>query len=209
MKIEGNKFHDKLIITPSKNKAQLEITTLGGLSIRLDGQPIAKLHSRKAEALLVYLAVTARPQPREVLADLLWEDFSQKRAMNNLRVVLSNLRKHLGDYLLITRSTAAMNPEVNYYLDVGILEVNLGYVGEIERKSGTLNKDAIERIEQAVELSKGEFLRGFFVDNALEFDAWMVVERERFHHLVLDGLRKPDRRVGCQFAIGRAFTSRT
>ena len=66
MKIEGNKFHDKLIITPSKNKTQLEITTLGGLSIRLDGQPLAKLHSRKAEALLVYLAVTARPQPREV-----------------------------------------------------------------------------------------------------------------------------------------------
>jgi predicted ATPase/DNA-binding SARP family transcriptional activator len=190
MKIEGNKFYDKLIFTPSKNKAQLEITTLGGLSIRLNGQLIAKLHSRKAEALLVYLAVTARPQPREVLADLLWEDFSQKRAMNNLRVVLSNLRKHLGDYLLITRSTAAMNSDVDYGLDVAVLDANLGYVGEIERKSGKLNRDAIAQIEKAIELYKGEFLSGFFVGNALEFDAWMVVERERFHHLMLDGLGK-------------------
>jgi predicted ATPase/DNA-binding SARP family transcriptional activator len=190
MKIEGNKFHDKLIITPSKNKAQLEITTLGGLSIRRDGQLIPSLHSRKAQALLLYLAVTSRPQPREVLADLLWEEFSQKRAMNNLRVVLSNLRKHLGDRLLITRDTAAMNPDVDYDLDVALLEANLSSAGDFERKTGTLDQEVISRIEQAVELYKGEFLSGFFVENAMEFDAWMVVERERFHHLVLDGLGK-------------------
>jgi DNA-binding SARP family transcriptional activator len=190
MKIEGNKFHDKLIITPSKNKVPLEITTLGGLSIRLDGQLLAKLRSRKAEALLVYLAVTGRPQSREVLADLLWEEFSQKRAMNNLRVVLSNLRKHLGDHLLITRDTAAMNAEVEYYLDVGVLDSNLSSAGELESRSGILERDMVEEIKQAIDLYKGEFLEGFFVENALEFDAWMVVERERFHYLVLDGLGK-------------------
>jgi hypothetical protein len=70
-----------------------------------------------------------------------------------------------------------MNSEVDHYLDVRILESNLGYAGEIERKSGTLNKNAIERIEQAVELYKDEFLSGFFVKNALEFDAWVVVRR--------------------------------
>lgn len=113
MRTENDLLHNQRNKIPSKVNPYLEITTLGGLSIRLDGQPLAKLHSRKAEALLVYLALTARLQPREVLADLLWEDFSQKQAMNNLRVVLSNLRKHLGDHLLITRDTAGMNPEVD------------------------------------------------------------------------------------------------
>jgi len=188
MKTEVDVAPNKLSKVPTKGEAHLEITTLGGLSIRCDGQPLAQLHSRKVEALLVYLAVTARPQPREVLADLLWEEFSQKRAMNNLRVVLSNLRKHLGNHLLITRDTAAMNPDMDYSLDVAVLDANLDYAGEIERKSGTINREAIKRIEEAVDLYRDEFLSGFFVENALEFDAWMVVERERFHHLILDGL---------------------
>jgi DNA-binding SARP family transcriptional activator len=190
MKTEDDKFHDEMTITPSRSKAHLEIATLGGLSIHLGGYPLAKLHSRKAEALLVYLAVTGRPQPREVLADLLWEDFSQKRAMNNLRVVLSNMRKHLGDHLLITRDTIAMNPEVDCYLDVEILDSDLSSAGELESESGTRDRDIVEKIKQAIDLYKGEFLEGFFVENALEFDAWMVVERERFHYLVLDGLGK-------------------
>jgi DNA-binding SARP family transcriptional activator len=36
----------------------LEIRTFGGLHLFCDGEPIEELTSRKAEALLVYLAVT-------------------------------------------------------------------------------------------------------------------------------------------------------
>jgi predicted ATPase/DNA-binding SARP family transcriptional activator/Tfp pilus assembly protein PilF len=190
MKAQNNTAGHKQVKETPKGKAPLEITTLGGLSIRCDGQPVKGLHSRKAEALLVYLAATAHPQPREVLAALFWGEFSQQRAMNNLRVVLSNLRKHLGDHLSITRDKAAMNLGVDYDLDVAVLDANLGYAGEFVRKTGTLNRDTVTRIEQAVDLYKGEFLEGFYVENAPEFDAWMVVERERFHHIVLDGLGK-------------------
>ena len=56
----------------------------------------------------------------------------------------------------------------------------------LEHSTGRL----VSRIEGAIELYKGEFLEGFFVEKALEFEAWMVVERERKHHLVLDGLGK-------------------
>ena len=41
----------------------LTISTLGELSILLDGDPVTGLASRKAEALLVYLACTDRPRP--------------------------------------------------------------------------------------------------------------------------------------------------
>ena len=51
----------------------LEISTLGRLAIRLAGEPVTGLDSRKIEALLVYLACTGRPHSRDVLADLLQE----------------------------------------------------------------------------------------------------------------------------------------
>ncbi|MBN1145641.1 MAG: hypothetical protein JXA78_00185 [Anaerolineales bacterium] len=37
---------------------KLQITTFGGLSIQLDGQPLSDFASRKVESLLVYLACT-------------------------------------------------------------------------------------------------------------------------------------------------------
>ena len=43
----------------------LQINTLGGLSINLDGKPVTGLVSRKTEAILIYLACTRRTHPRK------------------------------------------------------------------------------------------------------------------------------------------------
>ena len=83
----------------------LTITSLGGLSIHRDGDPVTDLASRKAEALLVYVACADRPQPREVLAEMLWEERTQSQSLANLRVALSSLRKELGTYITITCPT--------------------------------------------------------------------------------------------------------
>ena len=45
------------------------IHTFGGLAAEHSERPITGFHSRKVEALLVYLACTGRPHPREVLAE--------------------------------------------------------------------------------------------------------------------------------------------
>jgi len=71
------------------DKPPLKIFTLGGLSIQRDDQPVSGFISRKVEALFVYLAVEQREHPREVLAELLWNDLTQARAMGNLRTALS------------------------------------------------------------------------------------------------------------------------
>ena len=55
---------------------RLQIKTLGGLSVEKNGEAVAGFASRKAEALLVYLACNPRPHPREVLAELLHEQDS-------------------------------------------------------------------------------------------------------------------------------------
>lgn len=64
--------------------ARLEIYTFGTLTLKRDGQPVSGLVSRKADALLVYLARAGKPVPREVLAGLLWDDSSQSAALTNL-----------------------------------------------------------------------------------------------------------------------------
>ena len=57
-----------IVMNNSNGKPKLEIQTLGGLSIRLDDEPIKDLKSHKVEALLVYLVGEANhPHRREAL----------------------------------------------------------------------------------------------------------------------------------------------
>src|SRR5258708_9068049 len=88
----------------------LEIQTLGGLAIRRDNQPMPTLAPRKAEALLVYLACTGRAQPREALAELLWNERSQEQALTNLRKAIVTLRRELAPYLAISRQAVWGKP---------------------------------------------------------------------------------------------------
>ena len=89
----------------------LQIYALGELRFLIDGNPISELRSRKARAMLVYLACTGKSQPREVLADMFWSESSQQQAMSNLRDALSNLRKHLNPFLNISRYSIEFNPD--------------------------------------------------------------------------------------------------
>ena len=59
----------------------LRISTLGGLTIERDGKPIDGFHSQKVEALMVYLACSQHEHPREVLAEMFWEDSDLKQSM--------------------------------------------------------------------------------------------------------------------------------
>ena len=82
----------------------LEIRTLGGLSIKQDGEPITQLKTRKVEALLVYLACTGREHPRETAAEFIWHERTQTQSMTSLRGALSSLRKHLGGFAAIAKN---------------------------------------------------------------------------------------------------------
>src|SRR5260221_2494938 len=88
---------------------RLQIGVLGNLEILLDGARLQSLHSRKAEALLVYLACTAIAHPRETLADLLWEERSQAQSLANLRVVLNRLKGPLAPFVDVTPRTIGLH----------------------------------------------------------------------------------------------------
>ncbi len=162
--------------------AVLAITTLGGVRILRGGQPVLGLATRKTEALLLYLACTRRPQPREVLADLFWAEHSQDLAMGNLRKALSNLHQVLGECLNISRTAVELNPDASIWLDAAELEDGLKAI----HHDGRLNIAAADQASRLLELYCGEFLEGFSVFDCLEFEQWAVREQERLHRLAVD-----------------------
>jgi DNA-binding SARP family transcriptional activator len=86
----------------------LRIDLFGGVTIRIDGHHITDLATRKAEALLIYLACQPQPLQREALAELFWDDMTAERAAGNPRLVLNQLRQRLAPYLDVTRQTIAL-----------------------------------------------------------------------------------------------------
>ena len=150
----------------------LEIRTLGGLSLEVNGQAMQDLGSRKAEAILVYLVMAGRQLNRNVLKTLFWPESSEEHASTSLRVELSILRKRLGAFLQITREAIGIRPDAKVYLDLSDLNTNL----------------ASGQMEQALEIYQGDFLQGFHIRDSSEFEDWLRWERESARRSVLGAL---------------------
>jgi two-component SAPR family response regulator len=113
----------------------------------VNGCTFEDMGSHKAEALLAYLAVESRPQSRNELVTMLWPESSEERVSSSLRVLLSTLRKSVGDYLDISREAVGMESGAPVPLDVADLEARL--------ETG--------KVEQALEIYPGGFLQGFHI----------------------------------------------
>jgi len=167
-----------------QNKPLLEVVTIGGLQLRIGGEPIKSTLARKAEALLIYLAVTGVPQQREVLAELFWEGRTQTQAQSqsNLRTILTRLRKDLGAYLTINRYSVEINQERHPWVDVKEIK---DVLYPVDVKGGISSVETASRIEKGLALYRGEFLEGFYLRGCSNFENWLVRERELIRELVI------------------------
>ncbi|HUM71931.1 MAG TPA: BTAD domain-containing putative transcriptional regulator, partial [Chloroflexota bacterium] len=156
----------------------LDIKLLGGLQIGLQGQPVTGFVSSKAPALLAYLVVTGRPHQRDTLAALFWGEMSDADAKNNLRQTLSNLRKLLEPYLLITREAVQFDTAVPHTLDVSQFETHL-------QNGRAQTNHRYHHLAQAAALYQGDFLAGFYVRDAPDFEEWALAQRVRYRELAL------------------------
>lgn len=159
--------------------ATLEIRLLGGLHVRHDNADVTQFHSSKAAALLAYLAVSRRPHQRDALAGLLWGEMPDAAAANNLRQTLTNLRKLCGSHLLITRETVAFNLDEPHFVDVVTL------MDGLDAESDQLSAPVLLR--QTLALYQGDFLEGFFVRDAPDFEEWALTQRITLRELALHG----------------------
>ncbi|MEZ4735440.1 MAG: BTAD domain-containing putative transcriptional regulator [Caldilineaceae bacterium] len=146
----------------------LELALLGHPEVRLAGQPLPRLRSAKVYALLYYLAVTRRAQPRTVLAGLFWGDIDEYYARRNLNRTLSDLTQSVGDYLVIERQSVTFAHHQPYWLDVTILESS---------GATAVSADNVTALANAATLYRGDFLDGFSVQATPEFEQWVVNER--------------------------------
>jgi TolB-like protein len=160
--------------------AKLHIALLGGLEIAGSEMTARASLTRKARALVAYLALRGgRGQSREKLAELLWGDSAEEQARANLRQALSSIRKALngdGAVHLVTDGDQISLAGANIDLDVA----------EFELLVAEATPTALKR---AAALYKGDLLDGFSLKED-SFEGWVRAERERLRHLACDALTK-------------------
>src|SRR5687767_3079117 len=93
--------------------APLDLTLLGGFRARLETGPPLVLPTRKAQALLAYLALPiGQAHPRDKIAALLWGDMRQPQARASLRQALAAIRRALAglEAVVVDAETVALDP---------------------------------------------------------------------------------------------------
>lgn len=127
--------------------------------------------SGRCLALFAYLALTNQPQDRGILADLLWSEIGEQQARQNLRYVLYDLRKIVGDYLIVTRNTIAFDRQIAHWIDANIFA---DYLATKE----TVAEPAL--LQDLLHLYQDELLAGFVIQNAPGFEEWLTQQRHIF-----------------------------
>ena len=156
--------------------AELKLRLLGGFE--LEGSNSKRLPTRKAEALLSYLAMPAgREHSREKLASLLWGDWSDVKARHSLAQTLHLIRKTIG----ANGSEVLQSDSRRIAVNASCVEVDVATFETLVARKTT---DAFAR---AAPLYKGNFLSGIHVQQ-VAFEAWLVGEQRRLHNMAVDAL---------------------
>lgn len=163
------------------------------------GSPVV-VDTRKATALLAYLAVSGEPHRRDALAGLLWPDADGPRAAGALRRTLSAIRTAVGPERLVTdRSSVGLAPD---HLAVDVAESRAileSCAGHGHARTQTCSA-CIDPLLQIVQLHRGTFLEGFALRDSAEFDDWQFFTAEELNRELAGVL---ERLVAALVAEGR------
>ncbi|MCB0186403.1 MAG: hypothetical protein KDE31_19180, partial [Caldilineaceae bacterium] len=123
---------------------------------------------------------------------LLWGELPERTAKTNLRIELSNLHKTLAHHpaLVIERHHVCFQPLADVVVDVIDLQ---RAVTDFGRLPVEIQRTRLGDLATAVELYQGEFLRGFTVANAGQFDEWRVLTQEQLHEQAMGALTQLQR----------------
>ena len=158
--------------------SSLRLLLLGPPQIELDGAPV-QFDTRKATALLAYLAITAQTHRREALATLLWPEYEQGRAYANLRRTLWSLNKALGkEWLDADQDSVNLRRPEGLWLDVDAFHAHLAQRQSHGHPRSEACSDCIPPLTAGVELYRGDFLAGFTLRDSPAFDEWQFFQTE-------------------------------
>ncbi|MGQ0813072.1 MAG: BTAD domain-containing putative transcriptional regulator, partial [Gemmatimonadota bacterium] len=111
---------------------------------------------------------------RDKLIAYLWPESPPDVARHRLSVRLHDLRKALGKDVLLSDGD-------DVSLHTGVIRVD---VAEFERHAGR------KEWSRAIEVYAGQFLDGFYLSDAAEFERWVEIERERLARMYSDALTR-------------------
>src|SRR5262249_27450720 len=157
----------------------LRLSLLG--SFRLEADSEIALPSRKAQALLAYLAVPAGRAARGAqLAGLLWADRGDVAARHNLRMALSQIAK-------ATR-TGAKNPAAVITSADRIAVDPEAFAVDAAQLERLVADGSPAALQEAVELCHGDLLEGLNLQGE-PFEEWLTAQRSRFRELAVQAHR--------------------
>jgi TolB-like protein len=152
----------------------VRLNLLGRFEARWSDGKLVGLISKKAQALLAYLAAERRrAHTRDHLGTLLWSETGDARARHNLRQALSKIRGCCGP-LITSRGDLVQIDPARCTMDVI----------EFERLA---NSDDPDELRECLGLYRGDLLDGLTPREPV-YDEWLVVARGRH------------RRIACQTA---------
>jgi DNA-binding SARP family transcriptional activator len=169
----------------SGNNACLDLRLLGPLTIRRQQRELTLPASRKARALIGYLALAPQAVPRSQLCELLWDVPNDPRG--ELRWCLSKLRA-----ILDTPQSARLESRG----DSIRLDLSACFVDALEISRATqsgLGSLPPERLRELAALCTGEFLEGLEIDRNPGFNSWLTAQRRRLrscHTALLEQLAR-------------------
>src|SRR6266566_2045333 len=187
--------------------SQLQLSLLGTPVVK-HGERTLTFSTRKALALLIYLAVEGGMHPRKTLSESFWPELDAEHGRAALRATLLELRKLLershgpGEraHLLIERVTLGFDQGSPLLLDLRLVESASKQVGRgIEPVAGQAARELLAQLEQATRLARGPFLAGFTLRDSQFFDDWTRQYREYWHlrvHQLFDTLSMLYERAG-------------
>ncbi|MGD2078545.1 MAG: BTAD domain-containing putative transcriptional regulator, partial [Chloroflexota bacterium] len=153
------------------------------LYLRLFGQPrleqddqLVEIKSRKGMAMLAYLATVRKESGRDLLATLLWPEFSQTRARANLRRTLYALNQSpVSHWLQAEGDMLALAPDDGSCVDV-------------RRFNDLVQLGTPDDLARAAALYQADFLEGFFLPDSEPFDEWLTAQQQQYQRQALDML---------------------
>jgi DNA-binding SARP family transcriptional activator/TolB-like protein/Tfp pilus assembly protein PilF len=158
--------------------ASLKLQLLGQFRAQNGAGGSLSIASKKGQALLAYLALTAgQRHSRDKLAMLLWSDRPDDRARHSLRQCVLTLRKVLGS----DAESALLADDEGLWLDAEQVEVDaLAFEQAVAAGSR-------EALEGAMALYGGDLLEDLNARSE-EFEVWLRAERPRFRNLAVAAL---------------------
>ncbi|MBX7133016.1 MAG: tetratricopeptide repeat protein [Fimbriimonadaceae bacterium] len=155
----------------------VQIRLLGPFDVRLSGQPMVPLRSRRGQWLLAQLALRqGREVDRTWLAGVLWPDSPDTQALASLRRTLTDLRAAMGDF---GAKIVTPTPKTLVLLEDGV-EVD---AVEFDRLA---ESDDLDDLSRACSLYRGTLLEGCA-------EEWVLIDRQSREETFLTAAEKAAR----------------